>query len=1065
MADRVVEALVNENSLRVGVWIKTLKPARRHLIDPLGVVYRSEAKSRTQSQIDHATEILEEYAVDDLESLAELLVDAEPMQFMALFDEFAAHGIAARAKLSAELQRTLGHDWNDESLEPTWPQPAPDVAAKIEQAYGTLAERFAFCQTMAMEQFKVVVESLRKSGYRPTRVRPYAHQDSVHVAAAWTRDDRDWRLVTDKSSKAILAEDEKQRSDGFVAVDVAGYIGGASGAASELFAALWMKRQDESEDARLFAGILHADVQAIQDALKQSEYEFTQALQGFRGLKGQRKYCGVVWKNKGSSTLLLSQSPTSFDQTEYLDKISWDIDPGRARNLPTPRARNLTAFRAAEKILTDDSARLDARIARGKAHFNSGHDAKALDDFDFLINRHNSLVESDQDQADVPAEAYRYRAILHARMGRADEARQDLASFKQRSPSASEIASLEAIVSIHLDDDTGATQRLETFIDEHQENSESLYDAASAYAIASGIYREIEITRSKIYAERSVSLIRRAIEQGYTDFSHLQTDPDLDPIRDVKGFIDIMQASNVDLRYAAVWNNSTWLESRQSHGLAPLDHLAKCRDMQADGYRVASISTASINGELVTASVWHRPMIQDVDRETLARRQANAAVAALRMGDAEKIWPLLKQSPDPRLRTWIIHRLSPMGASPEMIVKRLRDESNVSIRRALILILGEYKLAAYGDAAQIDRETLSETLLGLYRSDPDAGIHAAAQWVLRRWGKTADLDEINLTSEPTALAAGLSWNLTSEPTALAAGLSWNTTRAASAVGSQKQHHDSRDWYLTKQGHTMVVIPGPVQFLMGSPYTQRERSAFEYLHRKRIGHSFAIASEEVTVGQFREFLRNSPEVKHRYTEKHAPEEDCPQTSVTWYEAAAYCRWLSEQEQIPEDQMCYPPIAEIKEGMTLPSDYLSRTGYRLPTEAEWEFACRAGAETSRYYGEADQLLGQYAWYVNTSDDRTWPVGSLKPNDLGLFDMQGNVQEWCQEQYLDYSRILGSVSEEREDMVTLKNSARRLLRGGSFGVRSSDVRSACRSFNRPPNRYSNSGFRVARTYHESP
>ena len=94
----------------------------------------------------------------------------------------------------------------------------------------------------------------------------------------------------------------------------------------------------------------------------------------------------------------------------------------------------------------------------------------------------------------------------------------------------------------------------------------------------------------------------------------------------------------------------------------------------------------------------------------------------------------------------------------------------------------------------------------------------------------------------------------------------------------------------------------------------------------------------------------------------------------------------------------------------------------------------------------------------------MGSLKPNDLGLFDMQGNVQEWCQEQYVDYSRILGSVSEEREDRVAVKNSTRRLLRGGSFGVRSSDVRSACRSFNRPPNRYSNSGFRPARTYNES-
>ena len=332
------------------IWIKTLKPARRHLIDPLGVVYRSQAKSRSQSQIDHATDILEEYAVDDLESLAELLLDAEPMQFVALFDEFAAHGSDARSKLSAELDRTLGHDWNDESLDPSWPEPTADVG--LENRTSTRHRRRTFRLLSDDGDGRVSKSSPRacasrvidRRGSDPTRIR--IRFTSLPPGREMTGIG-DW--LTDKSLEAILAEDEKQRSDGFVAVDVAGYIGGASGAESELFAALWVKRQDESEDARIFAGVLHADVQTVQDALQQSEYEFTHALQGFRGLKGQRKYCGVVWKNESSSTLFLSQSPASFDQTEYLDKISWDIDPGRARKLQTPRARNLTALRAARK--------------------------------------------------------------------------------------------------------------------------------------------------------------------------------------------------------------------------------------------------------------------------------------------------------------------------------------------------------------------------------------------------------------------------------------------------------------------------------------------------------------------------------------------------------------------------------------------------------------------------------------------------------------------------------------------------------------------------------------------
>src|SRR5262249_17403498 len=132
---------------------------------------------------------------------------------------------------------------------------------------------------------------------------------------------------------------------------------------------------------------------------------------------------------------------------------------------------------------------------------------------------------------------------------------------------------------------------------------------------------------------------------------------------------------------------------------------------------------------------------------------------------------------------------------------------------------------------------------------------------------------------------------------------------------------------------------------------------------------------------------------------------PIIAVSWYDAAMYCRWLSEAEGIPEDQMCYPPIQDIQaavkagKGLKLPPDYLRRTGYRLPTEAEWEYACRAGAVTSRYYGASEDSLKHYAWYQLNAANRTWPVGRLKPNDLGLFDMLGNVWQWCQESYAAY------------------------------------------------------------------
>ena len=94
-------------------------------------------------------------------------------------------------------------------------------------------------------------------------------------------------------------------------------------------------------------------------------------------------------------------------------------------------------------------------------------------------------------------------------------------------------------------------------------------------------------------------------------------------------------------------------------------------------------------------------------------------------------------------------------------------------------------------------------------------------------------------------------------------------------------------------------------------------------------------------------------------------------------------------------------EYKVGMKLAANYLKRSGYRLPTEAEMEFATRAGSVTSRYYGETEELLPKYAWYNKNGQDRTWPVGSKKPNDLGLFDVQGNVFTWCQERFKAYPK----------------------------------------------------------------
>jgi formylglycine-generating enzyme required for sulfatase activity len=220
---------------------------------------------------------------------------------------------------------------------------------------------------------------------------------------------------------------------------------------------------------------------------------------------------------------------------------------------------------------------------------------------------------------------------------------------------------------------------------------------------------------------------------------------------------------------------------------------------------------------------------------------------------------------------------------------------------------------------------------------------------------------------------------------------------------------------------------------------------------------------VTKGQFKLF-QDERDIDTFDIERYSSTSDSPQVAVDWYDAAAYCNWLSEKEGIPENQWCYLPTDDDRfaDGMQPAPDYLKRIGYRLPSEAEWEFACRAGAATARFYGESVKLLPHYAQYLDNSQDRTWPVGSLKPNDYGIFDMLGNAYEWCHERYDPNAyRSDGDTIPDAEDMAVVRDTERRVLRGGSFLNVAPDSRSANRDHNQPDDRNVVTGFRVSRTY----
>ena len=375
--------------------------------------------------------------------------------------------------------------------------------------------------------------------------------------------------------------------------------------------------------------------------------------------------------------------------------------------------------------------------------------------------------------------------------------------------------------------------------------------------------------------------------------------------------------------YSMIWHSDARFESESLSGQDVAQMQLHVQELAAQGYRPVAVSVERNAGGISSAAILRKPVVTQTERGRTAKRRAIAALTLLKLGHTRGIWELLEHSPIPTDRSYFIHLARPIGIQAQSLIERLSREEDVSAKCALVLCLGEYALEEIPPKL---RDEIVDELIALYGDAPDPGLHSAAQWTLRQWG-----------------------------------LIWRCDQIDAALATNRVEGE-RNWYVNSQQITMVIVPGPREFLMGSPPEEHDRMEHESLHRKRIPRSFAIASKEITVAQWLAFVGENPTYEHDYTRRHSPVGTGPRISLSWYETAAYCNWLNELEKIPPDQWCYEPNADGRyaAGMKVAPDYLHRTGYRLPTEAEWECACRADSTSNRYFGESDELLSEYVWH---------------------------------------------------------------------------------------------------------
>jgi formylglycine-generating enzyme required for sulfatase activity len=234
---------------------------------------------------------------------------------------------------------------------------------------------------------------------------------------------------------------------------------------------------------------------------------------------------------------------------------------------------------------------------------------------------------------------------------------------------------------------------------------------------------------------------------------------------------------------------------------------------------------------------------------------------------------------------------------------------------------------------------------------------------------------------------------------------------------------SDDFSVNSIGMRFVpILPGT--FTMGEEKVDVFGTFLGPVHKVTLTQSFHLGQHEVTQEQYEKVMRKNP------SNFKGPQN--PVEQVSWYDAVEFCRKLSE----------------------LPAEKAAGYEYRLPTESEWEYACRAGTTTSYSFGDSAAELAEYAWYDKNSGNTTHSVGQKKPNGWGLYDMHGNMFEWCQDWDGNYP------SSSTTDPTGAASGSDRVLRGGSWGLHFDRCRSAYRLRDSPDSRNYHLGFRVFRS-----
>ena len=900
---------------------------------------------------------------------------------------------------SIELRKQLAKLKSD-------PQSGVDeaVAKKLSEYGGQITSTSAWAPLVPWDQLQPTISQLREAGYSPVSLRPFKTAKGNFAAISWNKSADAFEVATDLDQDSLRTRFNEKRDQGFVMLDLAN--DSPSDSAEVRWTAVWHKPTDAaSQYSQLLTigdeetdtgGFLPCRVCTVIDD-EGDCFDF------------------VLWNRSEETTGLKSLISTRTQ------RASGDLYPAFCysdlRYTPTAttnaRGENWLDYQSLlerasnpENPTTREQIALCTQLsACGKAE-EAAKRLEKLTDADF-----SKLPESSRNT--TRQNGQRQLAYAYARLKKTD----DLQRYLDETIRTSDLHQAEkdfldlrlALLKQELPKADELLIKLEKTAGESSQLDQCYLRAlalVAAQASEGTANASADAALQKLIARTPGSL------EKDESISPIFFDVDFDGVRTSQPWRQLLDSVELSQLVTLNSDSRTDEDSRVIFASPIAEHSQSALQLSEQGFAPTCVNCYSDQRDAVlVSSIWRRPKRSASKLAAEAQRNAMLILSLARLGEIDEYRYGLEEKAGRGVQSALIVH-SPSVLPSERIVAMLRETSSAQLQSVLVSVLGGYSL---NQLSEENRQYITQRLEDWASKASSASLLSNAQWCLNQW-----------KLEPK-----------------------------SPLNQPKVSPDTA-WFTTSLGQPMVVIKPPELVLAGK---EDERRVWT-----RIGRTYALSAHEVTGAEYAEFLKDPRVVEWINRDRRArntrlSEGKLPQL-VSWLHAVRFCQWLSEREQIPEAQWCYGNVWQDEQNITLESDYLDRSGYRLPTLAEREYACAAGSEDIWHFGNDPIIGATFEWTLPHSNSLVHKTGEKRPNNFGLFDMAGNLSEWVNNSAAFPLRARHQYFMDDNGLKHRTAEGNKILSGGRFKFSEQSAVSNYAVYELPDYLSSSTGFRVART-----